>query len=71
MSNRSYYKVSYVIEDGAHPGKIANRRQQPAVGEEVVLDGAVYVIVEVDELIAARDDFGFVHATCRYLRDVE
>lgn len=68
---RHHYKVSYVIEGGDFPGKIVNREEEPQVGDEVCLDGALFEIIEVTELIAPKDDFGFVHATCRYLRDVE
>lgn len=68
---QNYYKVSYVIEGGEFQGQIVNREEEPQVGDEVCLNGAIFEIVEVTELIAPRDDFGFVHATCRYLRDVE
>ncbi len=68
---QNYYKVSYVIEGGEFQGQIVNREEEPQVGDEVCLNGAIFEIVKVTELIAPRDDFGFVHATCRYLRDVE
>jgi hypothetical protein len=28
------------------------------------------MILELEELIAPVDDFGFLHATCRHLRDL-
>lgn len=71
MSEAIYYKVSYVVEDGSRTGSIVNRAHMPHVGDEVQFAGAVFVITEVEELIAPNDDFGFLHATCRYLRDME
>lgn len=70
MSAATRYKVSCVVEDGSHAGAIINMDHRPRVGEEIRLDGAVYQIVEVQELIAPVDDFGFLHATCRRVRDL-
>lgn len=71
MSQANYYKVSYVVEDGSRTGAIVNMPQSPRVGDEVEFGKAIFVITEVEELIPATDDFGFLHATCRYLRDRE
>lgn len=68
MSNAIYYKVSYVVEDGSHTGAIMNSDEAPQIGDEVSFDGAIFKIVEVTELMPAGDDFGFLHATVRYLR---
>ena len=65
----TYYKVSYVVQGGEHPGAIINMDKQPQVGDELTFDGRVFEIVEVIELMPPVGNFGFVHATCRYLRD--
>jgi hypothetical protein len=70
MSLVSRYKVSCVVEDGGHAGAIINMDHRPEIGEEVRFDGAVFQIVEVEELIAPADDFGFLHATCRHVRNL-
>lgn len=68
MSAATRYKVSCVVEDGSHNGAIINMDHQPRVGEQIHLDGAVYEITDVQELIPPTDDFGFLHATCRRVR---
>jgi hypothetical protein len=40
------------------------------VGDEICFDGRVYMITEVTELMPAKVDFGFLHATCRFLRNL-
>lgn len=64
-----YYKVSYVVEGGKHAGAIINVDDEPHVGDEVTFDGYVFEIIELMELMPPTGDFGFLHATCRYLRD--
>lgn len=71
MSEATHYKVSYVVEGGSHIGAIISTDEEPAVGEEVAFDGAVFLITEVTELMPPVDDFGFLHATVRYLRDLD
>lgn len=63
------YKVSYVVQGGKHPGAIMTVDQKPVVGEEFSFDGRVFEILEVVELMPPVGNFGFLHATCRYLRD--
>lgn len=70
MNDVSYYKVSYVVQGGEHPGAIMNVDEKPEVGEEVSFDGRVFQIIEVMELMPAIGNMGFLHATCRYVRDV-
>ncbi len=70
MSAATRYKVSFVVEDGSHSGAIINMDHRPRVGEEIQLDRAVYEILEVEELIPPTDDFGFLHATCRRVRNL-
>lgn len=65
MSNVMVYKVSYVVEGGTHPGGIINTDVEPKVGDVVNFDGRNFEITEIDELMPASDDFGFLHATCR------
>lgn len=71
MSDAIYYKVSYVVEGGTHTGAIINVDKEPEVGEEVEFDGRLFVITDVTELMPPMGDFGFLHAACRYLRDVD
>ena len=69
MSEAIYYKVSYVVEGGVHPGAIINVDKMPAVDEEVSFDGCVFLITDVRELMPPMGDFGFLHVACRFLRD--
>lgn len=66
-----YYKVSYVVLDNKHPGAIISEDKRPEVGDEVSFDNHVFEIVEVKELMPTIGNFGFIHATCRYLREAE
>jgi formate hydrogenlyase subunit 4 len=70
MNDAVYYKVSYVVEGGRFPGTIINTKQEPKVGDKVEFNGRLFTIVEIMELMPPAGDFGFLHATCRYLRDV-
>ncbi len=68
MSEKTnYFKVSYVIQDGSHSGAIMNVDDEPHIGDEVTIDGRLFEIVEIMELMPPTDDFGFLHATCRYV----
>ncbi len=69
MDNGILYKVSYVVIGGEHPGAIVNVDEKPEAGQEFTFDGRVFEIVEVVELMPAVGNFGFLHATCKYLRD--
>ena len=71
MADAIYYKVSYVVEGGTHAGAIINVDNEPQVGDEVVFDGRLFVITDVEELMPPMGDFGFLHAACRYLRDLD
>lgn len=66
-----YYKVSYVVLDNKHPGAIISEEKRPEEGEEVTFDNHVFEIIEVKELVPNIGNFGFLHATCRYLRTVD
>lgn len=69
MNEEVFYKVSYVVAGGEHPGAIINMDTRPEIGEEVAFDGRIFEILEVMELMPPVGNFGFLHATCRYLRD--
>lgn len=69
MENELFYKISYVVEGGEHPGAIININEKPEVGEELTFDGHVFEIIEIMELTPPVGNFGFLHATCRYLRE--
>jgi len=59
------YKVSFVVQGGGHPGAIQNMEKRPEKGDQVKLDNKLYEIVEILEIIPAKGDFGYLHATCR------
>ena len=72
MSDDVFYKVSFVVVEGSqHPGAIINVDEMPEIGEEVTFDGRVFEILEVKELMPTIGNFGFLHASCKYLRDAE
>ncbi len=65
-----YYKVSFVVLGGKHPGAIINVDEEPKVGDQVTFDGHVFEVLEVMELVPPLGEFAFLHATCRYVRDL-
>ena len=69
MNEDVFFKVSYVVVGGEHPGAIINIDKRPEVGEEVTFDGHIFEILEVMELMPPVGNFGFLHATCRFVRD--
>lgn len=72
MSEDVFYKVSFVVIEGSeHPGAIINVDERPNVGDEVTFDGRIFEILEVKELMPTVGSFGFLHASCKYLRDAE
>lgn len=70
MKQSHSYKLSYVVRGGNIKGSIVNVEKAPQVGETVRFNGRLFQILEVTELMAPIDDFGFLHATCQYLGDV-
>jgi hypothetical protein len=66
-----YYTVSYLVQGGQHPGAIITEDEAPQVGSEVVFSGMVFEIIEVVEVVPPTSGFGFLHATCKYVRDEE
>ena len=59
------YKVSYVILGGQHKGGIKNQMERPKVGDRVRFGRSTYEVTEVKEIMPARDDFQFLHATAK------
>jgi len=70
MMQVRYFKVSYVVAGREHPGAIMSSDHMPRVGEHVTFDGRAFEITEVIELMPPAGEFGFMHATCRYLYDL-
>jgi hypothetical protein len=70
MSEASYFKVSYVVSGGEHPGAIISTDKKPVVGEKTIFAGKLFEITEVMELMPAVGDFGFLHVTCKYISDL-
>ena len=71
MADSIYYKVSLVVVDGKYPGAIISTDKRPEIGDELSFNGRVYEVLDVMELMAAVGDFGFLHATCKYVRDIQ
>ncbi len=61
----SIYKVSYVVSGEDHPGAIMNTETPPEKGEIIQLGNAEFTVVEVINLVPARGDFHYLHATLR------
>ena len=59
------YKVSYVVMGGEHPGAIVNEIERPRVGGHVQIGKMEFEIVEIHEVMPARGDFAFLHATVK------
>ncbi len=58
------YQVSYVIRGAKGAGKIAFIDHSPRVGEMVRLDGQLYRVLEVEELIKPLSQFCYYHVLC-------
>lgn len=69
MTNEIFYKVSYVVAGGKHPGAIMTVDHRPSVGDEVQFNGTIFAITEVMELMPTVGNFGFLHVTCEFIRD--
>ena len=65
------YKVSYVVKGGEYPGGIKSQEEKPEVGGIVLIGPRRFEIVEVYEMMPARDDFQFLHATVKLVADSE
>ena len=63
------YKVSYVVQGGEYPGGIKNQYVRPQVGDIVQIGPMMFEVTEVHEIMPARDDFQFLHATVRPASD--
>jgi hypothetical protein len=71
MSEELFFKVSFVVVGGRHPGAIMTVEERPLIGDEIIFNGSVYKVTEVMELMPPVDNFGFLHATCEYTRPAE
>ncbi|HSG25405.1 MAG TPA: hypothetical protein VLA32_04745 [Anaerolineales bacterium] len=58
------YKVSIVVADGSHPGAILNLDHRPIEGETININGNLFLILEVIELMPPRGKFQYLHLTC-------
>jgi len=57
------YKVSYVVVGETHPGAILNTENKPVVGDHITLGGREFIVLEIVDLMPARGEFHFLHAT--------
>jgi len=58
------YKVSIVVADGSHPGAILNLDEKPEVGKTLQINGQLFTIQEIIELMPPRGKFCYLHLTC-------
>lgn len=65
------YKVSYVVIGGEYPGGIKNEIYRPQTGDHVKIGPMTFEVVEVHEIMPARDEFQFLHATVKPLEETE
>lgn len=65
------YKVSIVVIDSDHPGAIVNLDTYPQPGKTIHLNGEEFLIVETLELMPPRENFFYLHVTCRPLEKTE
>ncbi len=63
------YKVSYVVQGGEYPGGIRNQIDAPEVGEVVKIGPMQFEVIEVFEIMPPREDFQFLHATVKPVRE--
>ncbi|MCA9875881.1 MAG: hypothetical protein KC441_19550 [Anaerolineales bacterium] len=68
MTDEIFYKVSFVVMGGEHPGAIMTVEKKPEIGDEITFNGSVFRVTEVMELMPPVGNFGFLHATCEHLR---
>ena len=63
------YKVSFVVQDGSHPGGIQNLNERPTVGDIFTVGNQAFEIIEVMELVPPYGDYAYLHATCKQIAD--
>jgi hypothetical protein len=67
------YKVSFVVpsesKGGEHSGAIRTMEERPEEGDRVELGDKLYEIVEVLEIVPSRGEFGYLHVTCRPVKE--
>ena len=63
------YKVSYVVIDKPNLGAIVNLDTPPRVGDRIKLGSKLCEVAEVVDLVPPRDDFAYLHVTCRVLAE--
>ena len=63
------YKVSYVVVDKPNLGAIVNLDTPPRVGDRVRLGDGLFEVTEVIDLLPPREDFSYLHVTCRPVQE--
>jgi hypothetical protein len=61
------YKVSFVVQDGSHPGGIQNLDERPTVGDRFAVGSQTFEVLEVMELVPPHGEYAYLHATCRLI----
>lgn len=64
------YKTSCVVVGESHPGAILNLKAPPNTGDEIQLNDETFEVTEVVELLPPREDFAYLHVTCRPIEEV-
>jgi hypothetical protein len=63
------YKVSYFVVGRPDVGAIVNLDTSPCVGEQVKLGNELFEVTEVIDLLPPREDFAYLHVTCRPVQE--
>ena len=69
MIYRVSYMVQGLVQGKKHPGIVRDEEKMPEVGDQIQLGSTLCEVVEVAELIPPQGDYGFLHATCRVLKE--
>ncbi len=69
QNEEMFYQVSYVVVGSEHPGAIVSVNKRPEVGEKVSFGGLTFEVLEVQELTPMTGNFGFLHVTCRAVKE--
>jgi hypothetical protein len=65
------YKVSYVEETGRYPGGIKNEESAPKVGDIVQIGMIKCEVIDVYEILPARNNFEYLQATVKVVEGVK
>ena len=65
------YRVSYMVRGDVrgqkHPGLMRDEDKAPEVGNQIELEGDLFHIIEVQEVLPPMGGFTYLHATCQWV----